>query len=130
MLAGSIRVALCLIVAANISFGNPRAPAQAQPGAGPSATNAGEPIYSQPPNASGGLFASSRWDQVGSDYDQYVWESFTLQSTQAITEVQWRGGYDMSYANAGPLTDFTVAIYASTAGGAQPDVNNPLILRT
>ena len=83
-------------------------------------------LYSQPPSPSGGLYHSSWWDPNGSDYDQYVWDGFTLQSTEVITEVQWRGGYDPAYfGSGGPVVDFTVAIYPSILGGSQPVVVNP-----
>lgn len=89
----------------------------------PSATTAS--IYTQPPSGSATLFASSRWADIGSDYDQYVWDDFALQSTHVITEVRWRGGYDPAYSTAGPLSDFTIDIYPSIAAGTQPDVNSP-----
>ncbi len=82
-------------------------------------------VYSQPPSPGGGLHQSSR---NGTDYDQYVWDSFTIQPSQAITitEVQWRGGYDPArFGSGGPVLDFTVAIYPSIAGGSQPDVTHP-----
>lgn len=86
-------------------------------------------IYSQTPSAEGGLFQSSRWDPNGSDYDQYVWDNFTLSSPQTITEITWRGGYDPGkFGSGGPVVDFTVSIYASIQAGIQPDVVNPPIV--
>jgi len=82
-------------------------------------------IYEQPPNPSGGLFLSSWLSPGESNYDEYVWDNFTLASGQVITEVQWRGGYDPAKAGSGgPVLDFTVAIYLSTIAGA-PDLVNP-----
>ncbi len=71
-------------------------------------------VYDQPPSLSGGLYPSSR-NPAGTDYDQYVWDDFTLQASPGITitEVRWRGGYQ---SGSGTVLTFTVAIYASTAG--------------
>jgi hypothetical protein len=83
-------------------------------------------IYSQPPKSSGGLFQSSR-NPGGTDSDQYVWDNFALQASSgtAITDIQWRGGYQ---SGSGTVLDFTIAIYPSTAGGTQPDVTHaPLV---
>ena len=83
-------------------------------------------VYSQPPNTSGGLLLSSRWDPDGSDYDQYVWDNFTLPIDRAISEIHWRGGFDPARSGSGgPVVDFAVSIYPSIPGGSQPDVVNP-----
>ena len=69
------------------------------------------------------LLLSSLRDPDGSATDQWVWDEFTLGWTQAITEVQWRGGYDPArLGSGGPVFDFTVAIYASIPSGLQPDL--------
>jgi PKD repeat protein len=116
MLSKSIGAALFFLVATFIAFDYSTTNAQA-----PAAI-----IYSQPPSSSGGLLQSSWWAPDESNYDRYVWDNFTLQSTQAITETQWRGGYDPArFGSGGPVIDFTVAIYASIPGGSQPDVINP-----
>jgi hypothetical protein len=84
-------------------------------------------LYTQPPVAGGGLYQSSR---NGTDYDQYVWDGFTLPSSQAITEIRWRGGYDPArFGSGGPVLDFTVAIYPSIMGGSQPAVTNPPLVQ-
>jgi hypothetical protein len=75
---------------------------------------------------------SSDSSRNGTDYDQYVWDNFTIQSSQAITitDIQWRGGYDPAkFGSGGPVTDFAVAIYPSIPGGTQPDVINPPLVR-
>jgi hypothetical protein len=83
-------------------------------------------LYIQAPGAGGILYPSSRWDPDGSDYDTYVWDDFTLGSTQTISKVTWRGGYDPAmFGSDGPVVDFTVSIYASIPAGTQPDVVNP-----
>jgi hypothetical protein len=87
-------------------------------------------VYSQPPSAAGILYHSSRWDPDGSDYDQYVWDDFTLGSTQTISKVSWRGGYDPKmFGSGGPVVDFTVSIFASIPAGTQPDVVSPPLVR-
>jgi hypothetical protein len=84
-------------------------------------------IYTQPPSPAGTLYQSSR---NGSDYDRYVWDGFSLPSSQAVTEVRWRGGYDPArFGSGGPVLDFTVSIYPSIPGGSQPDVINPPLIR-
>jgi hypothetical protein len=134
MLSRTIRAGLLCVVAARLTLASAATAAQphrptfdihrspAQPGTSASASA----VYSQPPSPSGGLLQSSWWDPDESNYDQYVWDNFTLQSTQIITEVHWRGGYDPAkFGSGGLVLDFTVAIYPSIAGGSQPDVVNP-----
>jgi hypothetical protein len=88
---------------------------------GPSAA-----VYSQPPNPGGGFYLSSRWSPDGSDYDQYVWDDFTLASARTITEVSWRGTHDPARSAYGkPVADFVVSIYGSIAAGTEPDTTNP-----
>jgi hypothetical protein len=83
-------------------------------------------LYSQPPSPSGGLLQSSLRDPDGSATDQWAWDGFTLGSTSAITEVQWRGGYDpVRLGSGGAVADFRVSIYASIPSGIQPDISNP-----
>lgn len=82
-------------------------------------------IYSQSPNAAGGLYASSRLDPDGNDNDQYIWDNFSLQSGASISEIVWQGGYNPAMAGSGgPVADFSVAVYASL-GGSQPDMSTP-----
>jgi hypothetical protein len=83
-------------------------------------------VYSQPPRPEGGLIPSSLRDPDGSATDRWAWDGFTLGSTQAIAEVQWRGGYDpVWFGSGGPVVDFIVDIYASIPSGFQPDLANP-----
>ena len=119
MLSKTIRLTLLCVAAACLSFAHSMRHAQAQ----------GAVLYSQPHNQSGGLVQSSWWAPDQSNYDRYVWDNFTLGSPQAITEVQWRGGYDPAkFGSGGPVLDFTVAIYASIPGGSEPDhINGPLV---
>ena len=112
-----IRIALVFVAAACIVLGSSGSGAQTLPTA---------VLYSQPPSSSGTLYHSSWMDPDGSDWDQWVWDSFILPSTQAITEIQWRGGFDPAYlGSGGPVIDFTVAIYPSIAAGTEPNVVNP-----
>jgi hypothetical protein len=82
-------------------------------------------VYEQPPSPSGGLLQSSFWDPDGSDWDQFVWDSFTIGASQAITEVRWRGGYSYNGAQGGHVIGFNVSIYPSTPGINEPDVTHP-----
>ncbi len=87
--------------------------------------------YSQPPNPAGGHYKSAWYPPDGLDGDEYAWDAFTIASGGAITEVHWRGCYTnyLSGAGTSPVYDFTVSIYASIAGGFQPDVTNPPLAR-
>ncbi len=78
-------------------------------------------VFDQPHDNTGALRMSSRYQPNGSDYDQFVWDSFSVPTAQAITEIRWRGGYDpqMSYWG-GDLVNFRVSIYESTPGLSQP----------
>ena len=142
MLSKSIKVALfCVAAACLLTLGYSRTNAQAQ-----APTNKTHPpvlqrgastrnnapslpagiIYTQPISSSGALLQSSWWDPNGSDYDQYVWDNFTLSSTHVITEIHWSGGYDPAkFGSGGPVIDFSVKIYPSIPAGSQPDVVNP-----
>jgi len=72
------------------------------------------------------LLLSSWLDPDGSDSDQYVWDNFTIQSNQTITEIDWFGGYDPAkFGSGGPTLDFSVSIFPSIAAGTEPDVVNP-----
>lgn len=82
-------------------------------------------VYDQPHASTGTLYQSSWWDPNDSDYDQWVWDNFTLSSAQAITEIKWRGGFIYGGMYGGPVIDFTVAIFPSIAAGSEPDIVNP-----
>lgn len=83
-------------------------------------------LYSQPHSLNNTLYHSSRTEPDGSDWDQWVWDSFILPSSQAITDIQWRGGFDPAYGGSGgPVIDFIVGIYPSIAAGTEPNVVDP-----
>lgn len=89
----------------------------------------GAVVYSQP--ASGAFLRQSSqigYDRFSSDYDQYVWDNFTLGSTETITEIDWRGAYTFGGYYGGAVTDFVIGIYGSIGGGFQPDVINPPLI--
>jgi hypothetical protein len=116
MLSKSIGAALLVLAVAFTSFDVPAANAKAQTAV----------VYSQPPLSSGGLFQSSHKDPDGSAYDQAIWDHFLIQTTQQITEIHWRGGYDPArFGSGGPVIDFRVAIHASIPGGTEPDIVHP-----
>lgn len=82
-------------------------------------------VYQQPPLNTGQFYQSARWGEDGSDYDEYVWDNFTLSSTRSISEIHWRGGYVNVSA---PITQFEVSIWKSIAAGSQPDIGfGPLV---
>ena len=96
--------------------------AQAQP-----ADNA---VYSQSPSQDDPILQSARWEPDGSDYDQYVWDDFTLQTTAIVHEIDWQGNYrNTESKTTNPVISFTIAIYMSNAAGAQPDFANQPILK-
>jgi hypothetical protein len=87
-------------------------------------------LYTQPSDPAGGLLLSSLRDPNGSDVDQWIWDAFTLSSTQDITEIHWSGGHDPArLGSGGPVANFTVSIYASNAPSTQPDLPNPPLIR-
>lgn len=87
-------------------------------------------VFSQAPSPVGGQFQSSWWTPDGSDYDTFVWDNFSLNSNQSITQIQWQGGYNPNLTGYGAgqtPTSFTIQIWASIdSNGAalQPDVAN------
>lgn len=83
-------------------------------------------LYEQPIDPNGKLILSSWRDPDGSDFDQYVWDDFTLPNNGTITQIQWYGGYDpLKSGMGGPVMDFTVSIYPSIAAGTEPAVADP-----
>jgi len=78
-------------------------------------------VFEQAHNGGGALHMSSRYQPNGTDYDQFVWDSFSVPTAQALTEIRWRGGYDPNMAYwAGDIVNFRVSIYESTPGLSQP----------
>jgi hypothetical protein len=80
-------------------------------------------VFEQPPDPAGGVLISSWYFPDGTDYDMYVYDSFQLASSQPITEVRWRGGYQ--YTGYGLLNNFSITFYESIAGGSQPHCGLP-----
>jgi hypothetical protein len=76
-------------------------------------------VYQQPPLNNGQFYHSARWGEDGSDYDEYVWDSFTLGTTRSISEIHWRGGYVGATA---PITQFEISIWGSIPAGSQPNI--------
>ena len=128
MKSKSIRFALWIMLAAILSFGTalPNVHGYSAPCEScrfrPAPAAATGIAYSQPHNLSSTLFPSSFAEY---DTDQFVWDDFSLPLTQDIAAIEWRGGYDPALAPyAGPVTDFTVAIYRNSIAN-EPDVVNP-----
>jgi hypothetical protein len=87
-------------------------------------------IFDQPIDPSGKLFLSAWIDPDGTDFDQKVWDNFTLQADETITEIGWFGAYDpLRLGMGGPVLDFTVAIYPSIAVGTEPAVAGPPLVK-
>ena len=87
-------------------------------------------IYDQPVDPAGKLILSSWREPDGSDFDQYVWEDFTIPAGGTITGMQWYGGYDpLKSGKGGPVADFTVSIYPSIPAGTEPAVANPPLVK-
>ncbi|MEZ4654142.1 MAG: hypothetical protein R3E12_11300 [Candidatus Eisenbacteria bacterium] len=85
----------------------------------------GAVLFEQPPRPEGGYFHSAWWDPDGSNYDEYVWDRFVLTTAADIDSIRWRGAYDPAHGGGPFVVDFTVAIYAASVGGSQPDVSHP-----
>jgi hypothetical protein len=51
-------------------------------------------LYEQPLDLHGKLLLSAWRDPDGSDYDEYVWDDFTLSADGTISEISWYGVYD------------------------------------
>jgi hypothetical protein len=85
--------------------------------------------FTQPPNPSGGLIASSWLNPEGSDSDIYSYDNFTLPSNQSVTAINWRGGYIYN-AMFSRANDFTITFFDSILNGAEPLVNNPQLPET
>jgi hypothetical protein len=80
-------------------------------------------VFDQPHNDTGTLLTSSRYQPNGTDYDQFVWDSFSVSTAQAVTEIRWRGGYNPQMAYwGGDIVNFHVSIYESTPGLSQPNL--------
>jgi hypothetical protein len=95
----------------------------------PSPTPATGVLYEQPVDPNGRLLLSSRRDPDGSDYDEYVWEDFTLPAGGMVSEIGWYGVYDPAkFGKGGPVLDFQVSIYPSIHAGTEPAVaGQPLV---
>jgi hypothetical protein len=81
-------------------------------------------VFDQSHNGSGTLHKSSWYPPDGLDGDTYCWDNFTLASSTAISEVHWRGAYELHPSGSGqsPVSRFDLSIYRSIAGNSQPDM--------
>ncbi len=80
-------------------------------------------VLSQPPKSGGGLLPSSWREPDGSDTDRSLWDNFMFEHPQIITEVRWRGGYDLAKLGSGsPVRNFTLDIHSSIPTGSEPDL--------
>ena len=78
-------------------------------------------VFEQPHDGGGTLHQSSRYQANGTDYDQFVWDAFSVPTAQAVTVIRWRGGYNPGWAYwDGQIANFHVSIYASTPRHSPP----------
>ena len=137
MLSKLLRTTLFFVLAISLlSCGNMPADTQTQPSSNKTDPQINGlafltgPIYDQPIDQGGKLLLSSWLDPDGSDNDQYIWDNFTLQSNETITDINWFGVYDpIRFGAGGPVLDFSVSIYPSIAAGTEPAIANPPLVR-
>ena len=81
-------------------------------------------VFNQPHGGAGTLHKSSWYPPDGLDGDIYCWDNFTVASSTAISEIHWRGGYELHPSGSGqsPVANFDVSIYRSIPAGTQPDL--------
>ena len=83
-------------------------------------------VFNQPHNGTGTLYQSSWLEPDGSNSDQFAYDSFQMASSQAITEIHWRGGHDPAFVWwSTPVLSFRVDIYGNNGNLMQPDVVHP-----
>ncbi|MEO6741193.1 MAG: hypothetical protein ABIP20_13145, partial [Chthoniobacteraceae bacterium] len=93
----------------------------------PTATNLGI-VFSLPPNPSGTILPSAFLTPDGIDGQCFAYEKFALNTTQDITDVRWRGGFDPAFFVASnPVVEFVIKFYASTANGFYVDFTTPVL---
>jgi hypothetical protein len=128
----SLRWILIFVLAAGVSSGG-RMLANAQTQAAtdqPDRALVTGTLFNQPVDPSGKLYLSAWLDPNGSDFDQKVWDNFTLPSNETITEIDWIGAYDpLRSGMGGPVLDFALAIYPSIAAGTEPAVAFPPLVQ-
>jgi hypothetical protein len=96
-------------------------PTPTEPAASP--TPSTDVLYEQPVDPNGKLLLSAWRDPDGSDYDEYVWDDFTLPSDGTISAIDWYGVYDpLKFGKGGGVFDFRVSIYPSNPAGTEPAV--------
>jgi hypothetical protein len=87
-------------------------------------------LFTQPIDPNGKLYLSAWLDPNGSDFDQKIWDDFTLLSNETLTEIDWVGAYDpLKIGAGGPVLDFTLAIYPSIPAGTEPAVAFPPLVQ-
>lgn len=128
MVSKSIRIVFYSIFAA-VFLALAYSGAEAQTTAAPS-----EIVFTQPADPGGALlpFQSSQlgYDWMGNDYDQYIWDDFTLTSSRTLTSVDWRGVYTSGGYWGGPVTDFIISIWATNPlVSSEPDVIHPPLVQ-
>lgn len=78
-------------------------------------------LFNQMNTYYGPTITSCWWTPDGSDYDEYSWDQFTVNSQCKVTEVWWVGGH--GYGLSFTPQRFTVRFFKSIAGGSQPIIS-------
>ncbi|HEY3415106.1 MAG TPA: hypothetical protein VGM51_18890 [Armatimonadota bacterium] len=89
-------------------------------------------LFQQAPNPGGGLIPCSFLAPDGMDGDFWVYDSFVLPGSHAITEIDWRGGDTLNGLwGPQPVVDFQISIYptSSYAGVNEPDAVAPALVQ-
>jgi hypothetical protein len=127
--SGAVMIAVLVLQACTPNFQDSRSTDQTSVKGSNAAGLSTGVLYDQPVDPSGRLLLSAWLDPDGSDFDEYVWDDFILQSNETITEINWYGVYDpLKLGKGGPVLDFQVSIYPSIPAGTEPAIANlPLV---
>ncbi|MEO8811408.1 MAG: PEPxxWA-CTERM sorting domain-containing protein [Caulobacteraceae bacterium] len=72
-------------------------------------------VYTQPFDGTGNLLASQNDTGGGNGHFATVYDNFTLGAAATINKIDWTGGY-FNPPTPGPITAFTLTVYADAAG--------------
>ncbi len=126
---GFLLISALLFLAACSPYGQSQPSAENPLVANPAALTTGI-LYEQPVDPNGKILLSAWLDPDGSDFDEYVWDSFILPAGGTITEIDWYGLYDpLKFGKGGPVLDFQVSIYPSIPAGTEPAIAFPPLVK-
>lgn len=72
------------------------------------------PAYEQPAAAGNSGYLSARYGVDGSGFDEFVWDSFSVPTTQTVREIQWRGARTGASPSGFQVSINTVALPGGT----------------